>query len=512
MPTYAETRAEEPANAPATEGANVASCGICGSVNPVSYRFCAVCGGTLPRQDSGRPAAPKPSASQPRMAAVPAPATMPPIVPVRAAAEGPPIVQAGLASAMTGPAAAPPPGVAPVPPAAAPPPIAVAAVVQIAGPAQPRATVFTCARCQGQNDGLARFCKYCGAPIAGGALASQGAASAQAAAGQAASAPAASAPAASAQAVAAAPAQAAVVEKTGPHPLIKASEAARLSPPAKPSPPAFSASSLGVPAHLLSAQPPTPDTIQTRAPGSEDSAPGPAPRAAEASAPAQPAPAKSASARARLVVVVEDGSDGKSFELKGPVVTVGRTEGDVMLFDDPYVSPRHAKLVERDGQWRIQDLHSVNHVYVRVRGRKPLESGDLILLGSQVLQFQLVSEEERQLEPANQHGTRVFGSKPVTRLARLDQRTVDGLVGDVTHIHRDETVLGRENGDLVFTTDAFLSRRHAVIRRDATSGRFHLEDLDSSNGTYVAIVRETPLETGDRVRIGQHLFRFERAP
>lgn len=64
-------------------------------------------------------------------------------------------------------------------------------------------------------------------------------------------------------------------------------------------------------------------------------------------------------------------------------------------------------------------------------------------------------------------------------------------------------------GDIVFTADAFLSRRHAAIRRDPSSNRFHLDDLDSSNGTYVAIRNEATLSTGDRVRIGQHLFRFE---
>ncbi len=267
-------------------------------------------------------------------------------------------------------------------------------------------------------------------------------------------------------------------EKTGPHPLVKASEiAAKLraaAPPPSPSRPAA---------------PPSPsDTVQTRAPDQR---------------------ADAAIVGGRLIVVVEDGSDGKAFDLVGPEVVVGRTEGDVLLFDDPYVSPRHAKLTERGGQWRIHDLRSTNGVYLRARGRQPIESGDLILLGSQVLQFQLVSEEERQLTPAVQHGTRVFGTKPVTRLARLDQRSVTGLVGDVYYVTRDETILGRETGDLVFTADAFLSRRHAALRRDPISNRFHLEDLDSSNGTYVAINGETPLSSGDRVRIGQHLFRFE---
>lgn len=433
-------------------------------------------------------------------------------------------------------------------------PIAVSHVVQIAEPPQPRVTVFTCSRCQGQNDGLARFCKYCGVALAHGQPVSQGqqanpptalapppAAPAPAASAPAAPAPAAPAPAAPAPAAKPLPPAAPeiVAEKTGPHPLVKASDAAAKLP---------SASALGVPAQLLDASPPTSDTIQTRAPDFKHDlaaaaavAAGQVPAADLAAREAQPRPAPPLAPPAgsrprvvpapspkapiqrptRLVVVVEDGSDGKAFELKGPVVAIGRTEGDIVLFDDPYVSPRHARLVERDGKWLVQDLHSTNGIYVRLRGRKTLESGDLILLGSQVLQFQLVSDEERQLGPANQHGTRVFGSKPMTRLARLDQRTVTGLVGDIHYVVREETILGRETGDIVFTADAFLSRRHAAIRRESSSSngasangasRFHIEDLDSSNGTYVAIARETALEHGDRIRIGQHLFRFESAP
>jgi pSer/pThr/pTyr-binding forkhead associated (FHA) protein len=248
---------------------------------------------------------------------------------------------------------------------------------------------------------------------------------------------------------------------------------------------------------------PTSDTVQTRAP---DRAPP--------SAPARPPPAapplklQKAGKHPKLVVVVEDGSDGKTFELTSPEVIVGRTEGEVQLYDDPYVAQRHARLVDQGGTWQIEDLRSVNGVYLRLTARTPLEAGDLILLGSQVLQFQLVSEEERQLGPVSQHGTRVFGSKPVTRLARLDQKTTLGLTGDVYYVHRDETVLGREAGDLVFTSDAFLSRRHAVLRRDPATSQFSLEDLDSSNGTYLAIRKTTTLRDGDRIRIGQHLFRF----
>jgi pSer/pThr/pTyr-binding forkhead associated (FHA) protein len=294
-----------------------------------------------------------------------------------------------------------------------------------------------------------------------------------------------------------------VAEKTGPHPLVGASEiAAKLRQPMN---------QLGAAKALLSDERPTGDTRDTRAKG-------PASPAAPAAAELRPAPGQSTvsagvpratTRRAALVVVVEDGSDGKSFDLSTAEATIGRTEGEIVLFDDPFVSPKHAVVAERDGRWFVRDLDSLNRVYLRARGRKPLRDGDLILLGSQVLSFHLVTEEERLTTPAVQHGTKVFGSKPVPTIARLEQRTVAGLVSDVYHLHRDESVLGREVGDIVFTTDAFLSRRHATIRRDPATGAFSIEDLDSSNGTYVAIRKEAELHSNDKLRVGQHLFRFE---
>jgi pSer/pThr/pTyr-binding forkhead associated (FHA) protein len=133
----------------------------------------------------------------------------------------------------------------------------------------------------------------------------------------------------------------------------------------------------------------------------------------------------------------------------------------------------------------------------------------LLLLGLEVLQFQAVSNAERGLGHATEHGTLLFGSPASPRYARLCQRSVEGIARDIYHLTRDETTIGREQGDLVFTGDPFLSRRHAVVSRDPKTERFTVADLDSSNGTYLAIRDDSPLSSGDFVRIGQHLFRVD---
>jgi len=212
---------------------------------------------------------------------------------------------------------------------------------------------------------------------------------------------------------------------------------------------------------------------------------------------------------ARLVVIAQDGTPGTEYPIAGPEADVGREDGSVRLPTDPYVSPRHLRISLRNGRFFVRDLESVNGVYVRLRAAEALRHADLVLIGLEVLRFELVSDAERGLGPATERGTRVFGSPSVPRLAKLCQLTVEGVTRDQYYLSRDETVIGRESGDVVFTNDPFMSRRHASVDRDVASGTFTLRDLGSSNGTFIAIRGERELTSGDHLRVGQHLFRLD---
>jgi pSer/pThr/pTyr-binding forkhead associated (FHA) protein len=239
-----------------------------------------------------------------------------------------------------------------------------------------------------------------------------------------------------------------------------------------------------------------------------------APVVAPAVAAPAPAPPASPVAVGRAVLLERDGSDGQAWPLAADVVDIGAKEGTILIESDPFLSSRHARLsCERAengaASWQVIDLESVNGVYVRLRSKVSLSDGDLILLGQQVLRFDVVKDAEHGLGPATQHGTAIFGTPPASRLARLCQRTVEGITRDVFHIHRAETSLGRETADIVFTDDPFLSRRHAVITHDPTTRRFFIEDAGSSNGTYVAIRGRAPIGHGDILRMGLHVLRIE---
>jgi pSer/pThr/pTyr-binding forkhead associated (FHA) protein len=211
----------------------------------------------------------------------------------------------------------------------------------------------------------------------------------------------------------------------------------------------------------------------------------------------------------RLVTLLKDGSEGRSIPLAEGDADIGASEGDITFPDDPYLSPRHARVTCRAGAYSVRDLDSVNGVYVRLRQDAELRDRDMMLVGQQVLRFELLSDGELPLGPAFQRGVMVFGTPEAARFGRLVQYTTEGVARDIHYLFRDETVIGRENGDIVFTDDPFLSRRHAALRVDHAGRRFTLHDLGSSNGTALRIRGEHVLRDGDQFRIGRHLFRFE---
>ncbi len=74
--------------------------------------------------------------------------------------------------------------------------------------------------------------------------------------------------------------------------------------------------------------------------------------------------------------------------LSKPEVTLGRTAGDILMADDPFVSSRHAAFVRSGETCTLKDLGSTNGCYLRTRGRVAIHDGDQILLGHHVFRFQ----------------------------------------------------------------------------------------------------------------------------
>jgi serine/threonine-protein kinase len=116
--------------------------------------------------------------------------------------------------------------------------------------------------------------------------------------------------------------------------------------------------------------------------------------------------AKADKPRALAKLVIERGGRiGKEFLITGPETHIGRWDADNGIFpdvdldqDDPEakVSRRHARIINQNGRFFIEDLGSTNGTFVN-RGRRlvpghwhALESGDEIIVGKTFLKFHIL--------------------------------------------------------------------------------------------------------------------------
>ncbi|HEY0195064.1 MAG TPA: FHA domain-containing protein [Kofleriaceae bacterium] len=249
--------------------------------------------------------------------------------------------------------------------------------------------------------------------------------------------------------------------------------------------------------------------VPMTAAGLPPSVPTPAPTAAPNGNRALPRPQlQTGPSWGTAVLVNRDGSDGQRFPLTGEYLVVGRAGADIAFDDDRFLARQHARLDRAaDGQVAIQPLDQLNGVFRKADAPVELSDGMIILVGREVLRFERLDAEEIKVHPLVRHGVALFGSPPREPWGRLIQIVPSGGYRDVRHLVAEEVVLGREEGEIVFRDDAFMSRRHAALTWNGKVAQ--VIDLGSSNGTFIRITGPTPLKHGDHVRMGDQLLRLE---
>lgn len=123
--------------------------------------------------------------------------------------------------------------------------------------------------------------------------------------------------------------------------------------------------------------------------------------------------------------------------------------------------------------------------------------------------------------PAESHKCPVCGSAldpsilgRFTPDRRPDQRLTLVLIAEggveMQRFERKQTStsIGREDGDIVFKDDAFMSPLHAKLSWE--DGRLEVRDLGSRNGTWVFLEAPYRLVDGDQFLIGSQVIRFRR--
>jgi pSer/pThr/pTyr-binding forkhead associated (FHA) protein/ribosomal protein L40E len=208
-------------------------------------------------------------------------------------------------------------------------------------------------------------------------------------------------------------------------------------------------------------------------------------------------------AKARLILIRGEGMDGLSYHLKADQHVIGR-QGQLEFPDDPFISPKHANFFYRDNRLVVRDEGSLNGVYFRVRGAVEISPGDTFLAGEQLFRLDPTPKASDGADP---DGTFFYSSPKYPSAFRLNQILEGGAIGMTVCARGSSLQIGREDGDLNFPSDVFLSGKHCTV--EEKDGKFVLTDWESRNGTYVRIKTETALTHGDYVFIGRKLLRVE---
>lgn len=210
--------------------------------------------------------------------------------------------------------------------------------------------------------------------------------------------------------------------------------------------------------------------------------------------------------RGRLLVIRgQEGTEGINYMLNADSYGIGRSKGEILFPTDPWVSPEHAKLYyDAAGLW-ISDMASVNGVYVRIRESMALQVGDSFVCGEQV--FRLEAAPQESIEPSPDM-TYFYASPKRPSVFRITQVLEGGRDGIVFCARGNQVRIGREDNDLNFPEDVFMSGNHATLQM-VSDGRFSLTDNNSKNGTYLRIRDKYPLQHDDYLFIGHHLLRVE---
>jgi hypothetical protein len=91
-----------------------------------------------------------------------------------------------------------------------------------------------------------------------------------------------------------------------------------------------------------------------------------------------------------LVVRSGGGRAGEHFSPQQERTTIGRSPDNDIFLDDVTVSRKHAVLVQAEGEFRIEDLGSLNGTFVnrrRIDSATRLETGDEVQIGKYRLSF-----------------------------------------------------------------------------------------------------------------------------
>ncbi|MCC6624783.1 MAG: FHA domain-containing protein [Deltaproteobacteria bacterium] len=202
-----------------------------------------------------------------------------------------------------------------------------------------------------------------------------------------------------------------------------------------------------------------------------------------------------------FTLIIEDkhGGIADEYSFEEGEFYIGRSHTSDIILPSDNVSRRHARLYTVDGKCYIEDLNSSNGVFVngrRIHEVFQIQRSAQVKVGDYYLHIESDAEAAADEEKT---------------FCRLVGKNL-AFANQVFRIQRKVNLVGRGKDCTVTIIDPSVSRIHAKLSVER-SGALTLEDLKSSNGTFVndERVEVTTLQHDDVVRFGNVEFHVQLA-
>lgn len=173
----------------------------------------------------------------------------------------------------------------------------------------------------------------------------------------------------------------------------------------------------------------------------------------------------------------------RRIELEG-FLDVGRQPGEPWA-EDRRMEALHARLFPGAGGVVVDDFGRPSGVYTQIIDTIVVDDGDEFKVGQARLALQ-----------------RLRGPGPWGQLTMVRH---DSPTPENYPLERNEILIGREDGDIVLPADTFVSGDHCRFLREGNA--VYLEDLGSSNGTYIRVRAGQCVAFGGLLLVGHTQFR-----
>jgi hypothetical protein len=174
----------------------------------------------------------------------------------------------------------------------------------------------------------------------------------------------------------------------------------------------------------------------------------------------------------------------------GTTFDIGRGP-DAPWNDDEFIEPQHARLTPMRGGVKVEELTPRGAVFRRLSERTPLRDGDQMRVGQSMLVYE-----------------RAAGEPGAGRFGRVVAHAHPDGIAAAFPLGEAGLMVGRDIGEVTLSQDTFVSGSHC--RFVCNDGGVFIEDLDSSNGTYLRLQSGQWVPFDEYLLIGQTQFAIRK--